>query len=114
MTEDDWETRIASQARARQRAQQHADHLTYLRFDGMTWPNPIDPLDVEWSLRYSTPTPAQLRVAASMIAAYKQLVEDSKMRRDAKIAGIRRALTTPAKPAAPPESDKEASGGRTD
>lgn len=97
----DWEDRMAAQTRARHRAQQHSHFPAYLHFDGMAWPNPIDPLDVEWSLRYGTPTREQLNVAASMIAAYKQLVEDPKTRRDAKVAGIRRALATPAKPAVP-------------
>lgn len=64
---------------------------TYLNFDGMTWPDPDDPLEIEWTLRYGTPTRAQLLAAASMIAAYKQLVADPQVRRNAKIAGIRRA-----------------------
>lgn len=64
----------------------------YLFFEGMTWPDPTDPLDVEWSLRYGTPTSAQLRVAASMIAAYKQLVTDSVRSRNAKIAALRTAV----------------------
>lgn len=99
--DEGWEARMAAQARARHRAQQHADRPAYLHFDGMAWPNPIDPLDVEWTLRYGAPSREQLRVAASMIAAYKQLVEDPKRRRDAKIAGLRRALTTPPKAAMP-------------
>jgi|SRR6185369_8665962 len=101
MAEDGWEARMAAQARARHRAQQHVRHPAYLHFDGMAWPNPIDPLDVEWSLRYGTPTREQLNVAASMIAAYKQLVEDPKTRRDAKVAGIRRVLATPPTPPPP-------------
>lgn len=65
---------------------------TYVHFDQMTWPNPEDPLNVEWTLRYSTPTREQLLVAASMIAAYKQLVEDDQVRRNQKVAGLRRAI----------------------
>jgi hypothetical protein len=86
----EWEERMAAQARARHRAQQHSHYPAYLHFDG-----------VEWSLRYGTPTREQLNVAASMIAAYKQLVEDPKTRRDAKVAGIRRALAAPPKAALP-------------
>lgn len=65
---------------------------TYLRFDDMTWPNPNDPGDVEWALRHGTPTPAQRMVAASMVAAYKQLVKDSQKVRNGKVAGIRQAM----------------------
>lgn len=71
------------------------DEPVYVYFDQMTWPNPNDPKLVEWALRYGTPTKAQLRLAASMCAAYKQLVGDTRTRRDAKVAGIRRALATP-------------------
>jgi hypothetical protein len=54
---------------------------TFLHFDGMAWPNPDDPLEVEQALRYGEPTTEQRMVAASMIAAYKQLVEDNSRRR---------------------------------
>lgn len=64
----------------------------YLNFDEMTWPNPEDPADVEWALRYGTPTPTQLNIAASMIAAYRQLIEDPARRRNEKITGIRNAM----------------------
>lgn len=63
----------------------------YLHFDGMTWPHPGDPGEVEWTLRYGTPTREQLNVAASMVAAYKQLIEDPQRRRNEKVAGVRRA-----------------------
>lgn len=65
---------------------------TFLSFDGMAWPNPEDPRSVEWRLRYGEPTREDLMVAASFIGAYKQLVEDSVARRNAKVAGIRRAM----------------------
>lgn len=65
---------------------------TYVSFDDMTWPNPSDPRDVEWSLRYGNPSRHQMLVAASFIAAYRQLVEDSATRRNSKIAGLRRML----------------------
>ena len=66
---------------------------THLRFDGMTWPNPSDPLAVEWTLRYGTPTRAQLHVAASMIAAYKQLAWiDAQRERNRKVTALRQAM----------------------
>lgn len=57
----------------------------------MTFPHPEDPARVEWSLRYGTPTREQALVAASYVAAYKQLVGDTARSRDRKVAGIRRA-----------------------
>ena len=41
--------------------------------DGTTWPNPLDPGDVEWTLRYGAPTRAQMLHAASVLAAYRRL-----------------------------------------
>lgn len=63
----------------------------YLHVDGMTWPHPGDPVGVEWSLRYGDPTESVRLLAASYIAAYRQLVADSQRVRNAKIAGIRAA-----------------------
>lgn len=63
----------------------------YLHFDTMTWPHPDDPSMVESRLRYGQPTKTDLLVAASFIAAYRQLVADPRRVRNAKIAGIRRA-----------------------
>jgi hypothetical protein len=66
---------------------------THLCFDGMTWPNPEDPLTVEWTLRYGAPSRKQLHVAASMIAAYKQLAWiDSQRERNRKISALRYAI----------------------
>ena len=63
---------------------------SYLHFDGMSWPNPDDPALVEWRLRYGSPDEVRM-VAASFVAAYKQLVEDPVRRRNEKVAGIRAA-----------------------
>ena len=57
----------------------------------MCAPHPDDPMDVEWTLRYGTPTREQALVAASFISAYRQLVNDSRTSREKKIAGIRAA-----------------------
>lgn len=67
---------------------------TFLTFDGMCWPHPDDPYEVEWALRYGQPTERQLLVAASFIESYRQLVYDPQRVRNSKIAGIRRAMTT--------------------
>lgn len=66
---------------------------TYLYFDGMAWPNPDDPYEIEWRLRYGEPTKADRLVAASYIAAYRQLIQDSQRVRSDKIRQIRAALT---------------------
>jgi hypothetical protein len=49
---------------------------SYVRLpNGTTWPNPVDPAEVEWRLRYGTPTRSDILVAASTMAAYRALVE---------------------------------------
>jgi hypothetical protein len=40
-------------------------------------PDPADPLDVEWTLRYGDPERADLLWAAAVISAYKHLMEGS-------------------------------------
>lgn len=65
-----------------------------LVFDGMTWPNPDDPIGVEWRLRNGTPTQQDLHLAAEMIAAYKYLVCAPQRMRNARVAEIRRAATS--------------------
>ena len=64
----------------------------WLDFDGMTWPDPRDPAEVQWRLRYGTPTEADRMWCASVLGAYRQLVDDPRRTRDAKVAGIRRAM----------------------
>jgi hypothetical protein len=71
---------------------------TYVAFDGMTWPNPADPLEVEWSLRYGAPSREQMLVAASVVAAYRQLVEDPQRIRNGKVATLRQALAAAEQP----------------
>ena len=39
------------------------------------WPNPTDPSDLEWTLRYGMPTQEDLYLAASYIAAYRTLFD---------------------------------------
>lgn len=47
----------------------------YTTFDGMTWPRVGT--NLEWTLRYGTPTREDLLLAASVAAAYEALVEAS-------------------------------------
>lgn len=66
---------------------------TYLRVEGMTWPNPDDPAFIEWLLCHGDPPTQETRnVAASFVAAYKQLINDPVKVRNAKVAMIRRAV----------------------
>ncbi len=68
---------------------------SYVRFDGMTWPNPDALGETEHALRYGQPTRADLLVAASVLGAYRALVLDPQHRRNKNVAGIRRAVSTP-------------------
>lgn len=78
---------------------------TYVAFDGMTWPNPADPLEVEWSLRYGAPSREQMLVAASVVAAYRQLVEDPQRIRSGKVATLRQALAAAEQPEPAPSPE---------
>lgn len=64
----------------------------YLYFDGMTWPNPTDPNEVQWRLVHGTPTRSDVMWAASVIGAYRQLtLNDTQKVRNAKVSAIRKA-----------------------
>jgi hypothetical protein len=63
----------------------------FLSFDGMTFPNPDDPLGAASALRYGEPSQEQRLYAASVISAYRQLVNDAAVPRNEKVGGIRRA-----------------------
>lgn len=64
-------------------------HNSWVRFDGMTWPNPLDPNEVESVLRYGTPTREQILTAASFMAAYRALVYETQEKRNQKCRKIR-------------------------
>ena len=66
---------------------------SYLRLDDRTvWPNPADPNEVQWRLRYGTPSKADLLVAASMMAAYRELAGQTYKRRSQVVSLLRAAL----------------------
>jgi hypothetical protein len=83
----------------------------YLAFDGMCWPNPDDPDEKEWRLRHGTPTEADRMWAASVIGAYRQLIEDSGKVRDSKVRRIRTARD--AERQAEMDTAKKPSGGES-
>lgn len=67
-----------------------ADHIDPTDF--MAWPNPLDPDEVEWKLRYSTPTKSELMHASSVLAAYRALIFLPSRTREKRISAIRKAL----------------------
>lgn len=75
------------------REQERPIEARYLHFGGMTWPNPHALEEMAWRLRYGQPTKVDLLLAASVVGAYRQLVEDSQRERNAKISGISRAAS---------------------
>ena len=54
----------------------------FLSFDGMCWPTAgVACADLEWVLRYGEPTKQELLCAASVLAAYRQMVYDGREKR---------------------------------
>lgn len=66
---------------------------SFLYFDGMGWPNPERTAQLEYRLRYGPGlTRGDQLVAASVMAAYRQLIELPRDSRQEVIKGIRAAL----------------------
>ena len=62
-------------------------------FDGMTWPLPSERLgEAEGNLRHGEATRADILLAASVIRAYRQMVNDPKRKRDAVVRRLREAM----------------------
>lgn len=68
---------------------------SFLVFEGMTWPNPTDPADVQWRLRYGQPSKADLLVAASFMHAYAHLIDLPQRERNQRVNQIRASVTSP-------------------
>jgi hypothetical protein len=85
---------------------------TTAHFDGMAWPMPVDDPEhtLEWSLRYSTPTRTELLRAASIVAAYRELIECTEAKRRSVVRKIRRAVNE----SVSRFSTKETSDGRAE
>ena len=56
----------------------------------MSWPALDNLADLEWQLRYGNPEAVRF-AAASVVAAYQQMVRDPRTKRDAVIRCLRRA-----------------------
>lgn len=83
---------------------------TWAAFDEMTWPRANRATgDVEWRIRHShtPPTPEDLMVAASIIAAYRELVHCPRSKREAVIRRLREVESIAAILAVSRESNKE-------
>lgn len=65
---------------------------SYLHFGGMTWPNPLDPNEVQRKLRFGEPTKADLLVAAAFMDAYAHLIALPSRTRAKRVAEIRALL----------------------
>jgi len=63
----------------------------WVSFDGMTWPNPDDPTEVQWRIQYGNPAREDLAAAVSFMAAYSQLIRLPRRTREARIRSIRKA-----------------------
>lgn len=64
----------------------------YASFDGMCWPVPNQRVrDIGWRMRYSNSPLSQedMLVAASVIAAYAELINCGRAKRESVVAGIR-------------------------
>jgi hypothetical protein len=71
--------------------------------NGMTWPHPDDPNEIEWQLRYGDAASVRL-VAASYIAAYRQLIDMPQRERNERVSQIR-AAASPSVPSSEGEQE---------
>ena len=63
----------------------------YLKIKDMMWPAPCARMDeIEWRLRYGQPTHVDQMGAASIIAAYRQMVSDPQTKRNMVISELRK------------------------
>lgn len=68
----------------------------FRKIEDMTWPAPCDALDeVQWTLRFAKPTRSDLLIAAGVMAAYNQMISDSKKKRDMIIRELRSGPNLP-------------------
>lgn len=65
----------------------------WLNFGEMAWPAPGERMDeIEHALRYGTPSRKDVLAAASIIAAYRELVNAPRKKRDHVVRKLRSAL----------------------
>jgi hypothetical protein len=59
--------------------------------------------DLEWSLRYGNPEKGELLLAASIIAAYRQMVGDTQKKRSMVVSELRKGPNLPPNKSLEPE-----------
>jgi len=65
--------------------------MGYRHFQDMVWPTcDNDFSDIEWTLRYSNPSKKELLFAASVMSAYRQLINDPSHKRDKVVKQVRK------------------------
>jgi hypothetical protein len=71
--------------------------ISYLLFDGMCWPDPTDPRESEWRLRYrpDSITRKDQMALASVMHAYRYLIGLDSRTRQQRVMQIRAALRAP-------------------
>ena len=63
----------------------------YMIFDDMTWPKPGEKMgELEWRMRFGTPTKGDLLSAAAIIHAYRKMIFDTQKKRNMIIRELRR------------------------
>jgi hypothetical protein len=73
-------------------ASAYAPTNAYVALPGdMTWPHPGDLAEVEWTLRYGAPDRSHGLIAASYIAAYRELVWMTQQQRNERVSALRAA-----------------------
>ena len=66
----------------------------FCHFNGMCWPCPGEHMnELEYKLRYGTPTKSDLLSAAGVLSAYGQMVRDPVSKRQKVIAELRKGPT---------------------
>jgi hypothetical protein len=67
--------------------------IGWAHFDGMAWNAPdASHRDLEWRLRYGAPTKADLLRAASVLAAYDEIIHCPRRKREYVVRQIRAAM----------------------
>lgn len=63
-------------------------------FGGMSWPRPCEEFDeVNWRLRYGTPSRSDLYLAASVLSAYRELIVATEKHRRMVVRTLRASMT---------------------
>ena len=67
----------------------------YRKINDMIWPAPCERMDdVEWEMRHGTPRIEDRLLAASIIAAYRQMIADPQKKRNLIVSELRKGPST--------------------